>query len=376
MNKKEGLVFVWPVSTRIIHWIIASSFTASFITSFEASYLHYHVAFGWIFGVMLGYRIIWGFVGPKYATFNTFDLHINDLIGYFEEKMRDRWRKIPPGHNPASSWYTLIVLSVGSLIVMSGLIYYGVQEGKGLFAFLNKTYYPYMYILDDVHKYLSYFLGVWAIIHISGVLVEQFYHKTNMIFAMITGYKKSEGEDTNVTPFGLFASYAFIILSVIAFYYIVSTYDNIITRSSYAKIDYKQEHLTYATDCGECHTPYPPFMLPEKSWHRIMDKLNDHFNERITENNISMGARASIREYLIANSAEHSSREMAFKMLDSIGDRAPKSTSKVMYWRETHKDIDPSVYKRESIKTPSNCAACHQYFEYGLLDDTYIKIPE
>ncbi|MEA1919118.1 MAG: cytochrome b/b6 domain-containing protein [Campylobacterota bacterium] len=376
MNKKEGLVFVWPVSTRIIHWIIASSFTASFITSFEASYLHYHVAFGWIFGVMLGYRIIWGFVGPKYATFNTFDLHINDLIGYFEEKMRDRWRKIPPGHNPASSWYTLIVLSVGSLIVMSGLIYYGIQEGKGLFAFLNKTYYPYMYILDDVHKYLSYFLGVWAIIHISGVLVEQFYHKTNMIFAMITGYKKSEGEDTNVTPFGLFASYAFIILSVIAFYYIVSTYDNIITRSSYAKIDYKQEHLTYATDCGECHTPYPPFMLPEKSWHRIMDKLNDHFNERITENNISMGARASIREYLIANSAEHSSREMAFKMLDSIGDRAPKSTSKVMYWRETHKDIDPSVYKRESIKTPSNCAACHQYFEYGLLDDTYIKIPE
>ncbi|MEA3521709.1 MAG: cytochrome b/b6 domain-containing protein [Campylobacterota bacterium] len=376
MNRKEGLVFVWPISTRIIHWIIASSFVSSFITSFEESYLHYHVAFGWIFGVMLGYRIIWGFVGPQYATFNTFKLSLSELKWYFQEKMINRWRKIPPGHNPASSWYTILVLSVGSLIVISGLLHYGIQEGKGLFAFLNDKYFSYMYLLNDIHKYLSYFLGVWAIIHITGVLVEQFYHKTNMIFAMISGYKKSEGPDTNVTSFGLFASYAFIILSVLAFYYIASTYDNIITKSKYERIDYKQDHPTYATDCGDCHTPYPPYMFPEKSWKRIMDKLDNHFNERITENNISKGARKTIRKYLYANSAEHSSREMAYKMLNSIGDRAPKSTSKVMYWRDSHADIHPSVYKRESIKTKSNCKACHRFFEYGVLDDTYIKIPD
>ncbi len=376
MNRKEGLVFVWPISTRIIHWIIATSFLSAFITSFKESYLHYHVAFGWIFGVMLGYRIIWGFIGPRYATFNTFKLSFSQLIWYFKEKIIDRWRKIPPGHNPASSWFTILVLSIGSLIVISGLLNYGIQEGKGLFSFLNEKYYPYMFILNDIHKYLSYFLGVWAIIHISGVLVEQFYHKTNMIFAMITGYKKSEGEDTDVTPFGRFASYAFIILSVIAFYYIASTYDNIITLSKDKRIDYKKEHLTYATDCGDCHTAYPPYMFPKKSWKRIIDKLDNHFNERITENNISMGARESIRKYLYANSAEHSTREMAYKMLKSIGDKAPKSTSKVMYWRNTHADIDPSVYKRKSIKKKSNCKACHRFFEYGILEDTYIHIPE
>ncbi len=376
MNRKEGYVFVWPISTRIIHWIIALSFTAAFYSSFTEQYLHYHVAFGWIFGVMLGYRIIWGFVGPRYATFNTFKLSLTELIWYFKEKVINRWRKIPAGHNPASSWYTLLVVSVGSIITTSGLLLYGIQEGKGMFSFLNNNYYMHMFLLNDIHIYASYFLAAWAVIHIVGVLVEQFYHKTSMVFAMVTGYKRTEGDDTDVTSFGLFASYAFIILSVIAFIYIVSTYDNFFTRSKYSLIDYEKEHNVYFTDCGDCHKVYPPFMFPERSWKRIMDGLDDHFNEKITDQNISIAAQTSIREYLYANDAEHSTREIAVKMLKSIGEHRPKSTSKVMYWRDTHAGIDPAVYKRKSIKDRANCFACHKNFEYGNLDDINIEIPE
>jgi cytochrome b len=376
VNRKEGKVFVWPISTRIIHWIIATSFMGSFITSFYENLLHVHVALGWIFGVMLGYRILWGFIGPRYATFNTFKLSLSELIWYFKEKIIDRWREIPAGHNPASSWFTILVLTVGSVITTSGLFLYGIQEGKGIFSFLNNDYYMYMNIIDEIHKYASYFLAGWAFIHISGVLVEQFYHKTHMVFAMITGYKKAKGEDTEVTSFGRFASYAFIILSVIAFYYIVSTYDNFFTRSKYSLIEYEKIHQAYYHDCGDCHKTYPPFILPKKSWKRIMDGLDNHFGEELTDQNVSQAARISIRRFLYDHSAEHSTREVSFKMLQSIGDRNPKSTSKVMYWRETHADIDPSVYKRKSIKDRSHCWACHKDFEYGNLDDINIKIPQ
>jgi len=376
VNRKEGKVFVWPISTRIIHWIIATSFIGSFITSFYENYLHIHVALGWIFGVMLGYRILWGFIGPRYATFNTFKLSFKELVWYFKEKIIDRWRKIPAGHNPASSWFTILVLTVGSVITTSGLFLYGIQEGKGIFSFLNDDYYMYMDTIDAIHKYASYFLAGWAFIHISGVLVEQFYHKTHMVFAMITGYKKAKGEDTEVTPFGRFASYAFIILSVIAFYYIVSTYDNFFTRSKYPLINYEKIHQAYYHDCGDCHKVYPPFILPERSWKRIMNGLDNHFGEKITDQNISQAARISIRRFLYDHSAEHSTREVSYKMLKSIGDHNPKSTSKVMYWRDTHSDIDPSVYKRKSIKDRSNCSACHKDFEYGNLDDINIKIPD
>ncbi|MBN2895107.1 MAG: cytochrome b/b6 domain-containing protein [Campylobacterales bacterium] len=376
MNIKKGLVFVWPLSTRIIHWIIAVSFMGAFYTSFYEPYLDIHVALGWIFGVMLGYRILWGFVGPRYATFNTFKLSFDELVWYFREKIIDRWRKIPPGHNPASSWYTILVLSLGSIIVTSGLLLYGIQEGKGLFAFLNDRYYMYMSEFDLIHRYISYLLGVWALIHITGVLIEQFYHKTNMLFAMITGYKKSEGPDTDISMYGRIASYLFIILSVIAFYYIVSTYDNLITRSKFPPVSLEEVHRVYATDCGTCHKPYPAYLFPQKSWERLMNDLHEHFNERITEQNISIPARASIQQYLFEHSAEHSTREAAVKMLASIGDAAPISSSKVLYWRETHAQIDPSVYKRPSIKSRANCAACHIDFEFGVLDDTKIVIPK
>lgn len=376
MNRKAGKVFVWPISTRIIHWIIAVSFFASFFTSFTEQYLHYHVAFGWIFGVMLGYRILWGFVGPRYAVFRTFRLRPAELVFYFREKIENRWRKIPAGHNPASSWYTLVVLVLGSAIVLSGLLLYGIQEGKGIFSFLNPACYPVMTILDHIHADISYLLAGWSVIHIIGVSIEQFYHRTGMLMAMVTGYKNTDGDDTDVSVFGRCASYAFIIMSVLAFYYIVSTNDNFFTRSRFAPIEYGKTEPVYLKACGDCHVPYPPYLFPERSWQRLMDGLDDHFNERITEQNISREARLSIRTYLYANSAERSSREAAYKMLRSIGERRPISASKVLYWRETHAGIDPAVYRRKSVLSRANCAACHHGFEQGRLDDVDIRIPE
>jgi len=188
MNKKSGYVFVWPISTRVIHWMMALSFTAAFATSFYEYMLHNHIAFGFIFLTIIVYRIIWGFIGPRYATFDTFKLSLPQLKHYFVEKVQNRWRKIPAGHNPASSWYTVWALLVGSVIVSSGLLLYGIQEGKGIFMDLNDKYSQYIFILDAVHKYASYLFLAWVLIHITGVLVEQFWHKTSMVFAMLTGY--------------------------------------------------------------------------------------------------------------------------------------------------------------------------------------------
>jgi len=197
MNKRKGYVYVWPIGTRIIHWMMAISFTAAFITSFHENMLHNHVAFGFIFLIIIIYRITWGIIGPRYATFNTFKLRPSQLKHYFVEKIQNRWRKIPAGHNPASSWFTVWALAVGTVIVVSGLLLYGVQEAKGPFRDLNSNYAEYMFVLEAVHKYASYLFAVWVVIHITGVLIEQFWHKTGMVFAMVTGYKKTEGEDTD-----------------------------------------------------------------------------------------------------------------------------------------------------------------------------------
>jgi len=372
MNKKPGQVFVWPIGTRIIHWMMALSFVAAFITSFYEHLLHNHVALGFIFLTIIIYRVIWGFIGPKYATFNTFKLSLPQLKEYFVVKVKNRWRKIPAGHNPASSWFTVWALMVGTIIVVSGLLLYGIQEGKGLFMDLNSEYSQYMGLVDMIHKYASYLFLAWVIIHIAGVMVEQFWHKTGMAFAMVTGYKKTEGEDTTVKPLLNIFAYSMILIAIASYFFIISSNYNFLTLRKYTNVDYSVQHPVFYKECGDCHDVYPPFLLPEKSWKRIIDDLDNHFGEKITDANISKSNQASIREFLYANSAEHSTREVSVKVMNSLGERRPKAITKTPYWRETHKNIPRSAYKNKKIKDKSNCKACHNDFEFGNLDDMNI----
>ncbi len=383
MNKKKDYVYVWPSYTRVIHWLIAFSFTISFILSFYENLLNLHVAIGIVFGLMLVYRIFWGFIGPRYATFNTFKLNLSQLIFYFQEKIQNRYREIPAGHNPASSWYTLIVLGCGSIISITGLLIYGIQEGKGYLGFLNDHYYMYSDILLNIHIYASYTLLIWAIIHISGVLVEQFYHKTSMVFAMITGYKKAKGEDSHPGQYKNGLTYIFLFISLFVFYVSTNGRDNPFIVSKFKILNYKEDSIIYYNECGTCHKPYPPFMLPISSWNRMQDGLKNHFGEKISpdhnksDNRISLNDQDVIFKYLKKNSANKSTREISVKVMKSLnGARGRKSITKIKIWKDIHANIPPHIFKLKKIKRKANCFACHKNFEKGMIEDIDIKIPK
>jgi len=369
MNKSPNKVFVWPMSTRIIHWMLAITFTTAFITSFYEDMLHNHIALGFIFGIMIVYRIIWGFIGPRYARFSTFKLNLSQLKFYFVEKIQDRWRAIPAGHNPASSWFTIWAMIMGSIIVTSGMLLYGIQEAKGILSFLNDRYYNNMDIIMLVHQIASYIFLFWVFLHISGVMIEQFYHKTNMVFAMITGFKRAKGDDTEVSKKLNFFAYSIIVIAIGTYTFITSSNYNFLTSQKFTSIDYKAQNPIFVEKCGDCHNIYPPFLLPKKSWSRVMGGLDNHFGEEITEANITKSQQITIKKFLYANSADTSTRESSVKIMKSLGKRAPKAITKTPYWRETHKDIPLNVFKTKKIKDKSNCIACHKNFDDGMLDD-------
>lgn len=372
--KKRDEVFVWPLCTRIIHWMIASSFFLSFLTSFYAHLFKWHIAFGMLFGFVLCFRLIWGFIGSNYGTFQTFKLGFNDLKEYFREKIKNRWRKIHAGHNAASSWFTLIVLGSGLLGVLSGLLLQGIQEGSGFFAFLNPFYFQSSALFLFVHQGFSYFLLYWAMIHIVGVLIEQFYHKTHMVFAMVTGYKKAEGNDTLLSAIHHLFAYSIIALSGLILYDILTNPQTIFLRSRFSKIDFKAEHPLFYEKCSKCHKIYPPFMLPRGSWERLMQGLENHFGEAITEDILSKRESQTITDYLITNASETSSHKLAFHTLRSLDEMRPISMTKVPYWRERHQGINASTYQRLHVKDPSQCFACHEAFDEGILDNLHLRV--
>jgi hypothetical protein len=217
-------------------------------------------------------------------------------------------------------------------------------------------------------------LGV-VVIHIWGVVFEHVYHHTGIIWSMFTGYKyKTDGIDVKLDRKQSFFAAFFLLLSVIIFFYVVEMPDNALTISRFEPIDYEESHPVLALECGDCHIVFPAYLLPAQSWRQIMDTLEDHFGEEL---DLDEEDARTIRDYLVRHSADHSTREAAFKILESLKWRYEHVSSIVHtpYWKKTHRRIPAAVFKKPSIDSKYSCDACHPDIVKGMITDDAIRIP-
>ncbi len=141
-------------------------------------------------------------------------------------------------------------------------------------------------------------------------------------------------------------------------------------RSDYLKPVTNQ---AYKETCGECHFAYQPELLPSASWLKILNQFDDHFGEEIE---IDPAAVKNISDYLKTNGAENSSAKPSKKIMRSLGNQAPVRITEIPYIRRKHHELDPAVFKRESVGSLANCKACHLTAEQGIYDDDDVKIPK
>lgn len=88
---------VWGPLVRLFHWLLVAAFTIVWLTSEEESRLH-ELAGYTVIGLVL-IRIVWGFIGTRYARFSDFVYRPSIVPGYAREtpigKTR-RYRGAPP----------------------------------------------------------------------------------------------------------------------------------------------------------------------------------------------------------------------------------------------------------------------------------------
>src|SRR5450756_734838 len=65
-------ILVWDAPTRVFHWLQALSFGAAYLTAFSERLRNYHVALGYILLGLIAFRLLWGFIGTRYARFSSF----------------------------------------------------------------------------------------------------------------------------------------------------------------------------------------------------------------------------------------------------------------------------------------------------------------
>ncbi|WP_044416566.1 cytochrome b/b6 domain-containing protein [Halarcobacter anaerophilus] len=372
MKNSKNKTYVWSFLGRLSHWMLVFSFFGCYITSFYENLLTLHIAIGiTVFGMLL-MKIVWGLIGPKYARWSDFSFSVDALKHYFLEKIHNRYRDINPGHNPASSWFAFLVTWIGILCCLSGFFLYGIQEARGIFSFLNENYISKSYILDNIHVFLVYILLLMIFAHISGVLIEQFYHKTDMVMAMVSGYKRAKGEDIKITLRTKVLGTIYIVLVIFVSFYTYYVPENIVTKSKFKEISYKDQNYDFYFECSDCHNLYPPFLLPKDSWIALMEDQHEHYDEDLE---LDESLVKNITSYLVTNSAENSTKESAFKFRDEIENSKEYTLTKTDYWKRTHKDIPDEIFENDIVETKSNCVACHKDFEKGILADTNITYP-
>jgi hypothetical protein len=132
----------------------------------------------------------------------------------------------------------------------------------------------------------------------------------------------------------------------------------------------------YAKECGECHYAYPPGLLPEASWRKLLAAaaLSDHFGDNIE---MREATRTELLGYAASNAAEHSYAKRSRKIVSSIGPGpAPLRITEVPYIRRKHQQILQSQIKgNPKVKSLAMCDACHTGAAKGDLDDDTVAIP-
>lgn len=132
-------------------------------------------------------------------------------------------------------------------------------------------------------------------------------------------------------------------------------------------------HAKWQAECASCHMLYHPGLLPERSWRKLMGGLDRHFGENAS---LDAATQADIERFLVANSADKLDNRRSRRILQSIpANEAPLRVSETAYYRAKHDEISPATFKRNSVGSAANCAACHKSAEQGDFSESKVKIP-
>lgn len=183
---------VWDLPVRLFHWSLATAFLVAFVTNrLGIAYFKYHVWAGYTVLVLVGFRIVWGFVGTRHALFRTFVRGPRDVLTYVRSLMAVRDKTIRQrhyaGHNPLGA--LMVVLLLGGLAAQGAL---GLFANDDIFNTGPLTGYvtkDISLLLTSIHRKLFYWLVGAIGLHIAAVIGHHVFKNENLVRAMVTGRK-------------------------------------------------------------------------------------------------------------------------------------------------------------------------------------------
>jgi len=170
MNK---MIKVWDLPTRLFHWLLVALFFGAYLTSESERYAEVHALLGYAVIGLIGFRLVWGLIGTRYARFSSFAFGPARVLRYLKSLLT-RAPEHYVGHNPAGSWVIYSLLLLGLVTGVSGYATYNDIGGEWL---------------EEIHEGAAGTMLTLVAVHVLGVIVSSLLHRENLVRAMISGYK-------------------------------------------------------------------------------------------------------------------------------------------------------------------------------------------
>ena len=185
---EQDEVRVWDPFVRIFHWSLVLTFTLAYVTGEDLEVLHNNAGYA-VLGLVL-LRIVWGFVGTRYARFRDFIYSPATVQGFLRDTLRQRAKRYL-GHNPAGGAMIIVMLLSLVITTMTGIAFYGIEDGAGPLAMLAGSPEWAEEMLEEVHEFFANLMVLLVVVHIIGVIVESRLHHENLVKAMWNGRKRA-----------------------------------------------------------------------------------------------------------------------------------------------------------------------------------------
>lgn len=214
MGNMREQVKVWDWQLRVIHWGLAlSTITlAALAILWEAgeelgmpkegreTLKEVHAYVGYSLVLFLVLRIIWGFMGNRYARWG--DIFPHTKAQWEGIKANLRWyfrgfRGAPPdavGHDPVASliyiaFFGILISQVVTGLGLSGLEF-NLFPGPSFMAGIGEAAKETLeHGLEEVHEFGHFFILFYLVFHLAGGILHDVKGKTGLFSSMVSGVK-------------------------------------------------------------------------------------------------------------------------------------------------------------------------------------------
>lgn len=177
-ERTDRRVAVWDLPLRLFHWALVAAIALAFLSSEEEGPLNqWHVMAGWVAGLLIVFRVVWGFVGGEHSRF--IDFVRPAQVGHHLASLLHGKAEPSLGHNPLGAMSVLLLLTLVAATVWTGA--FG-GEGAG-----------------ELHETIAWGLLALVALHVIAVIVMSVLERDNLLRAMVSG-TKSAARHPNTAP--------------------------------------------------------------------------------------------------------------------------------------------------------------------------------